>query len=377
MLSGTNSEKLLVASMIVTSIMADGCGTGQDLVIGGSSSTCDKIWTIQREYNENADITLCAARCAEHSDCTHFSLSEKGTCVTYRGCDTLRESGQVWDTYETQEPCETTTENGELVAPPAADVQVALNLVHELEGVLQDMEHDLDSNRRRNEVVCGDHTDKWECRRDGCLWTGKTCHDSSFEPECGDWERSGPCESDTRCNWDADTKTCFATETPTATPTEVPTAEVTEEQEAFALNAEDLADGVQNMAVQAGFRYKQCVEAAPFGGFAKIVLSQFAPSILGDLLNFETARRRWGFNKNNFITNIAEPLNGVSCEDVYGQCVSEATRVYQEGLAGNQADVASNYPFMSGNIDFFTTCAEEEIADICNDYKNLACPVSE
>lgn len=378
MLSGTNTPKLLVAAVVFTSVMADGCGSGQELVIGGSVETCDKEWTIQREYNMNADLTLCAAKCAGHADCTHFSLSTVGTCTTYRGCDTFRESGQTWDTYKTLEPCETTTEESDELEAPV-DVQVALDLVHELEVVLQDMEQDLET-RRRSEVVCGDITGKWLCRREDCLWTGRTCHDSSFEPECSDWETKRLCEADTAqgCFFDQDDRECMVTPTPTAVPTATPTATPTEEAVATATDDDTvIADGVPNMAVQAGFRFKECITNAPFGGFAKMILTQFAPSILGDLMNFETDRRRWGFNKNNFIDNIAEQLKGVPCDGLYEMCKDEVARVYQEGLEENQADVAASYPFVSSQMDHFLTCAEAEIPAICTDYQNLACPASE
>jgi len=169
MLTGTKTAKLSVTALFISSsgVMASGCGTEPELILGDTTSTCDKPWTIQREYNMNADVALCAERCGDHAECTYFSLSVDGTCTTYTGCETLRTSGQVWDTYKIAEPCDSTADDGEaeeLEAPAstavaaattateetgstaasaALELKVALNLVQELETILEDIETDL------------------------------------------------------------------------------------------------------------------------------------------------------------------------------------------------------------------------------------------
>jgi len=138
---------------------------------------------------------------------------------------------------------------------------------------------------------------------------------------------------------------------------------------------------VMHMASQAGFRYKTCIKNAPFGGFSKFMLQAWAPAILGNLMNFkiEEDRRRWGFNKNNFITNIAEPLEDTECHSVAQLCTIKAMRTFINGLDDNQATVMTNYfPFVtSSNIEYFVGCAYEEIPVICSEYKELVCPESE
>lgn len=114
----------------------------------------------------------------------------------------------------------------------------------------------------------------------------------------------------------------------------------------------------------------------------KRFIVMFSPTIFGRLMTFETNtedRRRWGFNRNNFIANVAEPLDveGWTCEDLYSKCTDKAMQVFQDGLEDNEADVASRYPFAAGNMDALVLCASEEVLDICADYKNLMCPGSE
>lgn len=140
-----------------------------------------------------------------------------------------------------------------------------------------------------------------------------------------------------------------------------------------------LDDGVMTMAAEAGFRYKTCIRKSRFGGFSKFILVAWAPAILGDLMDFSTERRRWGFNKNNFITNIAQPLAGVDCDSVLPLCNLKAMRIFQNGLDERKAHVQSKYlPFVSSsNIDFFVECALEEVPAICSEYKALVCPESE
>lgn len=140
-----------------------------------------------------------------------------------------------------------------------------------------------------------------------------------------------------------------------------------------------LEDGVTTMSAQAGFRYKNCIKDAPFGGFTKMILTAWSPAILGDLMDFSTERRRWGFNKNNFVENIALPMEGLACESIYQVCTIKAMRVFQSGLAENQSSVMSKYfPFVSStNIDFFVGCAYEEIPAICSEFKTLMCSEGE
>lgn len=141
-----------------------------------------------------------------------------------------------------------------------------------------------------------------------------------------------------------------------------------------------LEDGVTTMSAQAGFRYRQCIKASPIRGFTKMILGMWAPAILGEIMDFSTdERRRWGFNKNNFITNIAEPMEGVACASTQQVCTIKAMRLFNNRLVENQSNVLSKYfPFVtSDNIEFFVGCAYEEIPRICNEYKTLMCSEGE
>jgi len=439
MMTGTKTTKLSVTNLILISsgVMASGCGTGPQLVIEASTTTCGKDWTIQREYNQNADYALCAAACVEHSDCTHFSLSEAGTCVTYRGCGTLRTAGQEWDTYSIVEPCDTTTgtaDNGdddtadtddnsqELVAPtsPQSEVQVALTLVQQLEGVLENIEKDLENGLAGEAPAGGDANPALVDFTDLDVTAPQT------QP---------PTETITPPPTNPPTD---SPATPVFTPTSVPEApaqsstvddanSLCEDTEAscpvlasfgycdyFDVSMREnmqkncpkscntcpgdrrrsegtlgdasttsgdasttMEEAVTQMAVQAGFRYKNCIKEAPFGGFAKSTLVAWSPAIMGDLMDFSKERRRWGFNKNNFIVNIAEPIEeqGVTCENMYQVCNAKAMIMFMNGLGERETAIKNKYnPFVDdSNIEYFRGCGNAEISAICADFKAPLC----
>jgi len=150
MLAQYNPATLLLSSLILaaSTVMADSdtpaaCGTEYELLISASTTTCDKEHIIQREFNMNAWAELCGEECASHPTCTHFSRSEMGTCVSYSGCTETREAQQVWDTYVILNPCTPPpAEVAEEIQAPAS-VQVALGLLQELEGVLEEIGENL------------------------------------------------------------------------------------------------------------------------------------------------------------------------------------------------------------------------------------------
>jgi len=133
------------------------------------------------------------------------------------------------------------------------------------------------------------------------------------------------------------------------------------------------------MAVQAGFRYQDCIEEAPLSG-PRSTLVGFAPAIMGDLMDFSNERRRWGFNKNNFIVNIARPIEekGVTCADIHEVCVERGMELFENGLDSRKADVQGQYaPFVTNsNLEHFVQCANDEISAICSDFKDPLCTES-
>jgi len=150
--------------------------------------------------------------------------------------------------------------------------------------------------------------------------------------------------------------------------------------EAFQLGADgerrrEELDYVHNMAVQAGFRYKKCISEAPIPGHSRTMAMLWAPAIMGELLNFKvdaTARRRWGFHKTNFVTNVVDKLT-LECTTVREECNTVATQVYGEPLITDTARLAQKYSLSPDTMRHFIHCAGAEIVNICIDLETQLC----
>lgn len=138
-------------------------------------------------------------------------------------------------------------------------------------------------------------------------------------------------------------------------------------------------DAVWAIAVYAGFRFRRCAHALPAWNTPaeKMYIRIYAGALHGIFVNLESDnRRRFGFNVNNFLYNVAERLSN-TCENgeeaVVSECRTRTVFLMNLNIGKSLAEFTENFAQLTDGTDGLIECALAEVRQICTDYYEELC----
>lgn len=147
--------------------------------------------------------------------------------------------------------------------------------------------------------------------------------------------------------------------------------------EADAAHFEQHRDVVIAIAAYASFRYRTCARALEAFNtpMEQMFIRMFAPMIQGIFVNLE-GRRRFGFNVENFLNNVAARVN-TDCADgeteVVRSCIQRAHFLMNTNLGTAVVTFEAQFPFLTDGTDGLMQCALNEIPQVCADWYQELC----
>lgn len=159
-------------------------------------------------------------------------------------------------------------------------------------------------------------------------------------------------------------------------PTEIsePAFTLTEQERRRSSHLFDMhEETILNIAVASAFDFKDCAKNLDVwtSPLQKMFAGVFAGAMQGMLMNFESDRRRFGFNTADFLTNVVATLDETCADpaDYVQACAERGEELINANSEASKAVFNSQRIFsmfgLSGGVDELLGCAISTLDDVC------------